>query len=111
MDIQDLLGLANVAFLYVVDVVYAVYAVRDIARDCRGNHRCVINDVVDFLAITALTSLVLSPLYVVPILLDRVWHVHGLLTPTLGIIAVTVLIGEAVAYMSRFTILRRGSRE
>jgi len=106
MDIQDLF---LVAAWYIADIAYAVYVVRDMARDCHGRRGCITSDVLDFLAITALTALALSPAYAVPIILGVLLHMPWLLTVGFILNAGVVLIGEGVAYLSRFTTPHRVS--
>ncbi len=92
-----------VAFWYIADVVYAAYAVWDIAKDCHSEYACVIRDSLEFLEVTALASLVFSPIYAIPMILSALLHMSWLLTVGLILSAGIILISEAVAYLSRFT--------
>ncbi len=68
-----------VAFWYIADVVYAAYAVWDIAKDCDSEYACVIRDSLEFLEVTALASLVFSPIYAIPMILSALLHMSWLL--------------------------------
>ncbi len=92
-----------VAFWYIADVAYAAYAVWNIAKDCDSEYACVIRDSLEFLEVTALATLVFSPIYAIPMILSALLHMSWLLTVGLILNAGIILIGEAVAYLSRFT--------
>jgi len=92
-----------IAFWYIADVAYAAYAVWNIAKDCHGGYACVIRGALEFLEVTALASLVFSPIYAIPMILSALLHMHWLLTIGFMLNAGVILIGEAVAYLSRFT--------
>ncbi len=92
-----------VAFWYIADVAYAAYAVWNIAKDCHSEYACVIRDSLEFLEVTALATLVFSPIYAIPMILSALLHMHWLLTIGFLLNAGVILIGEAVAYLSRFT--------
>ena len=91
---------------YTADVAYAAYVVWNIAKDCHSKHACVIKGVLEFLEVTALASLVFSPIYAIPMILSVLLHMPWLLTIGLILNAGIILIGEAVAYLSRFTTPR-----
>jgi uncharacterized membrane protein YgdD (TMEM256/DUF423 family) len=92
-----------IAFWYAADVAYAAYAVWNIAKDCHGEHTRVIRDSLEFLEVTALASLVFSPIYAIPMILSALLRMPWLLTIGFMLNAGVILIGEAVAYLSRFT--------
>ena len=92
-----------IAFWYAADAAYAAYAVWNIAKNCYGGYTCVIRDILEFLEVTALASLVFSPIYAIPMILSVLLHMHWLLTVGLILNAGVILISEAVAYLSRFT--------
>jgi len=88
---------------YTADVAYATYAVWNIAKNCHSERACIIKDALEFLEVTALTILTLSPIYAIPMILSVLLHMPWLLTIGLILNAGIILIGEAVAYLSRFT--------
>jgi hypothetical protein len=90
---------------YTADVAYAAYVVWNIAKDCHSR-ACVIKGALEFLEVTALASLVFSPIYAIPMILSVLLHMPWLLTIGLTLNAGIILIGEAVAYLSRFTTPR-----
>jgi hypothetical protein len=92
-----------IAIWYAADAAYAAYAVWNIAKDCQGEHACVIRGSLEFLEVTALAALVFSPIYAIPMILSALLHMHWLLTIGFMLNAGVILIGEAVAYLSRFT--------
>ena len=92
-----------IAFWYAADAAYAAYAVWDIAKDCYGRYACTIRGALEFLEVTALASLVFSPIYAIPMILSVLLHMHWLLTVGLILNAGVILIGEADAYLSRLT--------
>jgi uncharacterized membrane protein YgdD (TMEM256/DUF423 family) len=92
-----------IAIWYVADAAYAAYAVWNIAKDCQGEHACVIRDSLEFLGVTALASLVFSPIYAIPMILSVLLRMPWLLTIGFMLNAGVILIGETIAYLSRFT--------
>ncbi len=92
-----------IAIWYIADVVYTAYAVWNITKDCHSEYACVIRDSLEFLEVTALATLVFSPIYAIPMILSALLHMHWLLTIGFLLNAGIILIGEAVAYLSRFT--------
>jgi len=100
VDMQDVFF---IAFWYAADAAYATYAVWNIVKNCYGGYACVIRGALEFLEVTALASLVFFPIYAIPMILSVLLHMHWLLTVGLILNAGVILIGEAVAYLSRLT--------